>query len=129
MVWLRRLNKEMPNNMKSEMDSLSLLKHLRECGKITPEFEVMLSGLTLEELIALKLETASKLVKGKLYGIPIWKSIDVIIKDAILKFAISVCHSKVDASRFLGISKVDFEKTYKRYNLNSYFNFKNKKEK
>ena len=49
----------------SEIENFSILKKLRSERKITEEFEVMLNNISLEETIALKLELASKLVKGK----------------------------------------------------------------
>ena len=44
-------------------------------------FEVMLSTLTLEEIIALRLELASLYINNKLYNFPIYKSIKYITKD------------------------------------------------
>ena len=57
----------------------SLTKKLREENKSNEEFEVMLNNLSLEELIGLKLELASKVFGGKSYGLPIWKSMKEIV--------------------------------------------------
>ena len=83
--------------------SYSIIRKLRKEGKLPEEMEIFVSNLSLEDLIALKLEIASKPISGKLYGIPIWKSIPFIVRDAVLKTAISVCRTKVDAANLLGM--------------------------
>ena len=62
----------------------SVSKVLREKKKITDEFEDMLNNLNLEEVISLKLELAAKSSGSKMYGIPIYKYLDLIVKDAII---------------------------------------------
>ena len=47
---------------------ISFSRKLRQEGKSSEVFEIMLSTLTLEEVIGLKLECASRLTNGKLYG-------------------------------------------------------------
>ena len=44
-----------------------------------------------------------------------------VIKDALLKFAISTTDSKKDAARFLGMTYGDFKKTLSRVKVNNYF--------
>ena len=57
----------------------SISKKLKREGKSSEEFELMLNGLTLEDIIALKLELATKPFGGKCYGIPIWYSTREIV--------------------------------------------------
>jgi len=54
----------------------SISNKLRKEGKSSEEFEILFNNLSLEEVIALKLEASSRFgLKGKLYGLPIWYSL------------------------------------------------------
>jgi len=99
----------------------SLSKKLRKENKVTEDFEIMLNNLSLEEVIGLKLELASKAVQGMLYGIPIWFSLQHIVKDAVLKYAYSATRTKMEAARFLGFNKRRFNELVKKYETQSYF--------
>jgi hypothetical protein len=99
----------------------SLIKKLREEGKSTEDFEIMLNSLSLEELIGLKLELASKVFGGKSYGLPIWKSMKEIVQDAVLKYTLSACRSKKEAARFLGIQHQNFNQLIKKYDTETFF--------
>tara|TARA_Y100000310_G_scaffold149396_2_gene148726 strand:- start:20793 stop:21110 length:318 start_codon:yes stop_codon:yes gene_type:complete len=94
---------------------------LRKERKITEEFEVMMNNLTLEELIAVKLELATKTVRGKLYGIPIWHSLNDIVKDAVLKYALSATRTQNEAARFLGLNASYLNNLIKKYGVSSFF--------
>ena len=48
-------------------------------------------------------------------------STSYIVKDAILKFAISTTKSKKDAARFLGLTPQEFHRVCKQYDVNGYF--------
>ena len=82
------------NSTKGRNKNHSVSNKLRKENKVTDEFEVMLNNLSLEELIALKLELAAKAAGGMLYGLPIWYSMQHIIKDAVLKYAYSATRRK-----------------------------------
>lgn len=99
----------------------SLSKKLARDNKTTPEFEVMLNTLTLEEVIGLKLELAAKASGSPLYGVPIWKSLRYIVNDAVLKYAYSASRTYREASRFLGIREADLKKLKKFYQIESFF--------
>ena len=99
----------------------SLSKKLRRENKSNDEFEVMVSQLTLEELIGLKLELASKVLDGRLFGIPIWSSMHSIVQDAMLKWVYSASRTKAEAVRFLGINQSDFKDLIKKYKVDDYF--------
>ena len=98
-----------------------LKKKLKRENKITDEFEVMLNSLSLEEIIGLKLELAADVVGGKLYGVPIWKTMPTITKDAVLKYAYSAARTKREAARFLGLNLAQFSDLIKKYHMESYF--------
>ena len=95
----------------------SISKELRKQQRSTDEFEIMLNNLTLEELISLKLELSSKIINHKLYGFKIYQNISNIVRDAVFKYSLSATQSLNDAARFLGMSKHNFKKLYKKYNI------------
>ena len=101
--------------------SYSIIRKLRKEGKLPEEMEIFISNLSLEDLIALKLEISSRPVSGKLFGIPIWKSIPFIVRDAVLKTAISVCRTKVDAANFIGMDVDKMDNLLKKYNTIDFF--------
>ena len=105
----------------------SLINKLREENKSSEEFEVMLNSLTLEELIGLKLELASKVFGGKSYGLPIWSSMKEIVQDAVLKYALSACKTKREAARFLGMKRQNFNNLLKKYDTETFFEYDVKK--
>ena len=100
------------------MKSYSLLRELKKQGKISESFENQLSSLSLEEVIALKLEVASKTVKGKFYGFPLYHALPSITKEAVFRWSVSICDTKANAARVLGISLNRFNQIYKKLNFN-----------
>jgi len=107
---------------KGRNQSYSISSRLRQLGKCSEEFEIIFNNLSLEEVIGLKLELASKSsFNGKLYGVPIWYSIPSIVKDAVLKYALSATRSKREAARFLGLNEFAMKKNIKRYKIDHYF--------
>jgi len=110
------------NNTKSTSVNLSVIQKFKNQNKINDGTLVVLNTFTIEDLIAIKLELSANNINNRLYGLDIWKKSDYIIKDAMLKFAVSTTKSKKDAARFLGISYSEFNSLYKRYELNNFFN-------
>ena len=100
----------------------SLSNKLRKEGKSSEEFEILFNNLSLEEVIGLKLELASKFgLKGKMYGLPIWYSLRTIVKDAVLKYAMSATRSKREAARFLGLQANNFNLLLRKHKIDNYF--------
>ena len=99
-------------------DTYSISKKLQKDNRTTDEFEIMINSLTLEEVIALKLELSTRSLRGKFYGFPIWKSLPELTRDAVLKYALSATRSKKEAARFLGISVSELNKNLKIYKNN-----------
>lgn len=111
----------------------SILKKLRKEGKVNEQFEVMLHNLTLEEIIAAKLELSSRTLNSPLFGLPIWEHLPEIVQDAVLKFAISTTQTTSECARFLGMSQANLYLLIKKYKIYNYFDPKyykssNKKE-
>ena len=79
------------------------------------------NSLSLEEVIALKLELSTRSLRGKFYGFPIWKSLPELTRDAVLKYALSATRSKKEAARFLGITVSELNKNLKQFKTESFF--------
>ena len=99
----------------------SIILHLREANKLDDSLFVLINNLTLEQLIALKLELSAKMINNRLYGLDIWRNSGYIVKEALLMFAISTTQSKKDAARFLGLTYLDFKKALKKFEVDNYF--------
>ena len=110
-----------PRYKKKDQEYYSVSNKLRKEKKITEEFEIILSTMTLEDIIALRLELAAQAVNGKLYGQNIWRSVPDIVKEAVLKYSYSSARTKGEAAAFLGINKSDFRKLIKKFDIKSYF--------
>ena len=103
----------------------SIINNLTHKGIINNSLLVLINNLTLEDLIAIKLELSCAYLKNRLYGFNLWHSVAHISREAVLKFAISTTYSKKDAARFLGLSYVDFKKLIKKYKIEEQFNNEN----
>ncbi len=111
----------MSSRKQGKYRNYSISRSLKFAGKSSEEFEVMLAQLTLEEIIALKLEISAKMINNKLYGFELWKAIPRITKDAVLKFAVSASQTQQDACRILGIKPTDLRKLKETYDFENYF--------
>ena len=94
---------------------------MRRERRINDEFLNLLSSLSIEEIIALKLETSARLTKHKLYNFPFWKAMPSICRDAVLRFVLSACESKRDGARMLGIDIREFNSLLRKYNTEKLF--------
>ena len=106
--------------------SKSIIKLLKEQNIVNDQLLVCLNSISLEDLIAVKLELAARNINNRLYGFDIWRALPNVIKEATLKFAISSTKSKKDASRFLGLTYLEFLNICKKYKINDFFNKKDK---
>ncbi len=107
---------------KPNQDFYSIANKLKSEGKINERFEIMLSSLTIEEIIGLRLELAAKTVNYKLYGINIWHSVPDIVRDGILKYVYSAARTKGEMASFLGIDISSLKKLLKKFKTDNYFN-------
>ena len=98
-------------------NDLSFSNKLRKLGKSNEAFEVMLSALTLEEIIGLKLECSSRLTGGKMYGFNLWSNIIDITKEALYNAVISVAKTNKEATRILGINEQTFKTLKRKYRI------------
>ena len=100
----------------------SVILALKAKNLIDDSLLVCINSLTLEDLIAIKLELSANHINNRPYGFDIWRKSGYIIKEALLKFAISTTNSKKDAARFLGLTYSDFKKAIRKYKVTNFFN-------
>ena len=113
------MNKPKRSNSQGFCKDLSFSNKLRKERKSNEAFEIMLSALTLEELIGLKLECASRLTNGKLYGFNLWSNIVDVTKEALYNSVISITNTNKEATRVLGISLQTFKALKRKYAFNT----------
>lgn len=115
MTWKKK------RKIQGKREHYSLSKKLKRDGKISEQFEIMLNSLTIEELIGLKLELAIKASGTALFGIPIYKSLKDVAKAALLMYAASATRSDREAAALLGIDRMEYVQSIKKYNIVTYF--------
>jgi hypothetical protein len=114
------IKKKSEYSNKLNVENFTTSKKLRVENKSNDLFEIMIGNLTLEELIALKLELTYKNIGTPLYGIPLFRVLHSIVQDAVFKFACSVTPSRYKARIFLGMDNTQFYELLKRYNTEEY---------
>ena len=112
-MWKKKLRE-----YKGKYSKYSLRNKLLKEKKINSDFESILNSLTLEEIIAVKLELANSHINNKLYNFPIYRSIQYIVKEAVITFALSVTRTNKDAASFLGMKEREMNLQIKKFQIN-----------
>lgn len=113
-MWKKKLRE-----YKGKYSRYSLRKKLLKEKKINSDFEVILNSLTLEEIIAVKLELANSHINNKLYNFPIYRSIQYIVKEAVVTFALSATRTNRDAASFLGMKEREINQLIKKFQIDT----------
>jgi hypothetical protein len=108
----------------SKVKYYSLITELRKKNKSDPDFETKVNKLSIEELISLKLELIFRSVGDKSYGLHLWRNIDHLIKESVIKFTLSYCGSFNSARRYLGLDIPTWSKLLKKYIPEDFFDKK-----
>tara|TARA_Y100000592_G_scaffold95632_1_gene162572 strand:- start:544 stop:921 length:378 start_codon:yes stop_codon:yes gene_type:complete len=111
-VWKKKLK-----SYKGKYSKYSLRNKLLREKKINSDFEVILNGLTLEQIIALKLELSNLYINNKLYNFPLYKSIKYIIRESLIIFALSSTRTIKDAASVLGMRERDMYSEIKKFEI------------
>jgi transcriptional regulator with GAF, ATPase, and Fis domain len=104
----------------------SIVNDLLDQNIINESNLTFINSLTLEDLIAIKLELSARHINNKLYAFNLLNNTNRIVREAIIKFAISSTSSKISAARFLGIDYDSLQALIRKYNLEDIYN-QNKK--
>ena len=105
----------------TKVDNYSIIKKLEKEKKLNKHTLNDINNISLEELIAVKLELSTRYLCGKFYGMPLWKITRHTLTDALLKTGLSIAKTKKEAARFLGVDYMDFNRYIKKYGTISYF--------
>jgi len=111
-MWKKKLRE-----YKGKYNKYSLRNKLLREKKINSDFEVILNTLTLEEIIALKLELSNLYINNKLYNFPLYKSIKYIIRESLIIFALSTTRTAKDAASVLGMRERDLYTEIKKFEI------------
>ena len=115
MKWIKK------RKLQGKQSHYSLIRKLRRDKKTTEEFESMLSALSLEEIIGLKLELAARAIDNRLYGLALWTGMPYIVHEAVFKYAVSATRTKLECMNFLGLANAHFFDLWNRYQIDNYF--------
>mgnify|MGYP003112419033 CR=1 FL=1 len=108
------------SNKNNTTGSKSIIRYLKDQNKVNDSLLVCINNLTIEDLIAVKLELSANHINNRFYGFDMWRKFGYITKEALLKFAISTTNSKKSAARFLGLTYSEFKRVCKNYKVNDY---------
>jgi hypothetical protein len=116
LTWKRSVKKE-----KGVNSPFSVSAKLKKERKSSDEFEFMLNKLSLEEIIALKLEITTRVLGGKYYGFQLWSAIPKVVKEALMLYAISASNTDSDAAELLNMPTTRFIMLKNVYKSREYF--------
>jgi len=108
-------------NYNGKNKNYSIINKLRKDKKSNDEFEIMLNNLSLEEVIALKLELSSRSFSRRMYGVPLWSNLINVVQDAVLKYSLSATRTQSEAMRMLGLKESNMHDLKKKFNPDDYF--------
>jgi len=111
-MWKKKLRE-----YKGKFKNYSIRKKLFSEKRIDSSFEAILNSLTLEEIIALKLELSASHVNHKLYGFPLIRSIKFIVREAVVMFALSATRTPKDAAAVLGITERQLKEEIEKFQI------------
>lgn len=95
----------------------SISDRLKRTKKITPEFEVMLNTLTIEEILGLRLELASRATNKKFHGFAIYQQLPLIVREGALLWAYLNAPTQEEAATILGMNVSDYYKMLYDYGI------------
>lgn len=101
--------------------SFSIIKKLKKEKKINEAFLTTLSNLSLEEIIALKLEKTTEIINHRLYNLSIYKGLANVCRKAAIMWALAAARTHVEAALILGISRRNLYYLSKKYGIRKYF--------
>jgi len=89
----------------------SKISELKKMNKIDDQFVFYIESLSLEDLIACKLERTMESLNFKFFNFPLWKSFHTITSEALITAIFGIASNNSEAARILGIDL----KQYKNY--------------
>lgn len=105
----------------ARIKTASISSKLMQEGKINDDFIMRLDRINLDDLIALKLESASKAIGGLMFGFELFDSLAEVAKSAVAKYVYSTAPTRSAIWSFLGLSPSRFIELERKYQLKKYF--------
>lgn len=99
----------------------SIVNKLLDNNIINESNLTFIDSMKLEDLIAVKLELSARHINNKLYAFNLLSNTNKLVKEAIIKFAISATDTKVAAARFLGTDYDNLQRLVRDYDLQDFF--------
>jgi len=94
---------------------MNILQNLKLNKRVSKDLEALIAGLTLEELIQLKIFISAKAMGYTPYGLAIWKKIPIIAKDAIVHFAATHFSKEQASARFMKMNLAEWRRLKTKY--------------
>ena len=117
MTWKNRKRKKKV----TKYESYSIINKFKTEKKITNSTLNDINNISLEDLVAIKLELSTRYLCGKFYGMPLWRITRHTVTEALLKTALSIARTKKEAARFLGIDYMELNRYIKKYDIIPFF--------
>jgi len=89
----------------------SKISELKKMNKIDDQFVFYVESLSIEDLIAIKIESITRNLNFKFFNFPLWKSFHTITSEALITAVFGIASNNSEAARILGIDL----KQYKNY--------------
>ena len=89
----------------------SKISELKKMNKIDDQFVFYVESLSLEDLLAVKIESVTRNLNFKFFNFPLWKSFHTITSEALITAVFGIASNNSEAARILGIDL----KQYKNY--------------
>ena len=96
-------------------------KTLRKRGKSNEYFENLVARLTIEELVALKIELSMRDANTALMGLPIFRNLAKMAKCGALMAAIGLSNKFEHPSSILGMEPEHFKFNVRKYDIMRFF--------
>lgn len=81
---------------------------MKEKGTINDDFISRLADISLEDVIALKLESTARLMGGRFWAVPVISGLREICEESIFKFVLSCSRDTQAAITSLGLTQEKF---------------------
>jgi hypothetical protein len=93
----------------------SKISELKKMNKIDDQFVFYIESLSIEDLIAIKIESTMKNLNFKFFNFPLWKSFHSITSEALIVAVFGVASNNSEAARILGIDLKQYKNCLSKF--------------
>ena len=102
---------------RSKYKHKSIINKLLNNNIINESNLTFIDSLTLEDLIAVKIELTASNLNNKMYGLALWKKMPNITKEALIRVTYKITKSNIEGARFLGLNLENYLGYLKDYGI------------